>query len=192
MNCREFRHKHDAYVDDTLSGADIEAMGRHLRLCGSCAALDTRIRRSLLLARNLPTIEPSAAFSERLQLRLAHERALKARNEREAGYASTGYASVTDTPMRHRVPNFIGTSMALVAGIAMAAGLLMTVTASLTRGSEEAIRLSPVVASLPEPEMSPLAMPAMVASMPAGMPVWPAVFVAQQAPWRLASDALGR
>jgi hypothetical protein len=185
MNCREFRHKHDAYVDDTLSGADIEAMGRHLRLCESCAAMDTRIRRSLLLARNLPTIEPSAAFSERLQLRLAHERALKARTAREAGYA-TGM----DTAMRHRVPSFTGVSVALVAGVAMAAGLLITVR--LTQGGEEAIRLSPVVASLPEPEPSSFAMPAMVASMPAGMPVWPAVFVAQQAPWRLASDALGR
>ena len=78
MNCREFRRKHDAYVDDTLSGVDIEGMERHLRLCEQCAALDTRIRRSLLLARNLPTIQPSAAFGERLQMRLAQERALMA------------------------------------------------------------------------------------------------------------------
>jgi hypothetical protein len=52
------------------------------------------------------------------------------------------------------------------------------------------IRLAPVVASLPEPEPSTLATPAMVASMPAGMAVWPAVFVAQQAPWHLASDVV--
>jgi hypothetical protein len=58
MNCREFRRKHDAYVDDTLSGVDIEAMGRHLRLCAHCAALDTRIRRSLLLAHN-PAVDPT-------------------------------------------------------------------------------------------------------------------------------------
>lgn len=185
MNCREFRHKHDAYVDDTLSGVDLEAMGHHLRLCGSCAALDTRIRRSLLIARNLPTIEPSAAFSERLQMRLAHERALQARTAREAGFATA-----MDLSTRHRAPLFTGAYVALAAGIAMAAGLVMTV--SLLRGEDEAIRLAPVVASLPEPEPSPLAMPAMVASMPAGMPVWPAVFVAQQAPWRLASDAMGR
>jgi hypothetical protein len=50
------------------------------------------------------------------------------------------------------------------------------------------IRLAPVVASLPESEPSVLATPAMVASMSAGMAVWPAVFVAQQAPWRFASD----
>ena len=184
MNCREFRHKHDAYVDDTLSGVDIEAMGRHLRLCESCAALDTRIRRSLLLARNLPTIEPSAAFSERLQLRLAHERALQARAPQDARHDPIAMAT------RHRAPLFTGAYVALAAGIAMAAGLMLTV--SLTRGEEEAIRLAPVVATLPEPEPTLLATPAMVASMPAGMPVWPAVFVAQQAPWHLASVASGR
>src|SRR3954465_8947474 len=85
MNCREFRRKHDAYVDDTLSGVDIEGMDRHLRLCPQCAALDTRIRPSLLLAHNLPSIQPSTAFTERLQLRLAHERALKARQHDDAG-----------------------------------------------------------------------------------------------------------
>jgi hypothetical protein len=31
-----------------------------------------------------------------------------------------------------------------------------------------------------------------VAAVPAGMPMWPAVFVAQQAPWHFASDAAGR
>ncbi|HEV7994603.1 MAG TPA: hypothetical protein VGP25_22475 [Gemmatimonadaceae bacterium] len=146
--------------------------------------MDTRIRRSLLLARNLPTIEPSAAFSERLQMRLAQERALQARASREAGHSGM------NTSMRHRAPLFTGAYVALVAGLAMAAGLVVTV--SVTRGNDEAIRLAPVVASMPEPEPSPLAMPAMIASMPAGMPVWPAVFAAQQTPWRLASDALGR
>jgi len=54
------------------------------------------------------------------------------------------------------------------------------------------IRLAPVVATLPEPEPSSIATPAMVASMPAGMPIWPAVFVAQRAPLHLASDVAGR
>jgi hypothetical protein len=185
MNCREFRHKHDAYVDDTLSGVDLEAMGRHLRLCESCAAMDTRIRRSLLLAKNLPTIQPSAAFSERLQMRLAHERSLHARAAREAAVNGG-----MDTSTRHRVPLLMGTYVALATGIAMAAGL--AIAANLTASGDQAIRMAPVVASLPEPEPSSFARPAVVASMPAGMPVWPAVFVAQQAPWRLASDAMGR
>jgi hypothetical protein len=182
MNCREFRRKHDAYVDDTLSGVDIEAMGRHLRLCARCAAHDTRIRRSLLLAHNLPAIQPSPAFAERLQLRLAHERALKA-----SRYDSSATSGVMT---RHGGPFSSGTFVALAAGIAMAAGLTVTVLLSAER--DRTIRLAPVVATLPEPEPSPLATPAMVASMPAGMPIWPAVLVAQQTPWHLASDVAGR
>jgi hypothetical protein len=182
MNCREFRRKHDAYVDDTLSGVDIEAMGRHLRLCARCAAHDTRIRRSLLLAHNLPAIQPSPAFAERLQLRLAHERALKAsRNDPGA---------MLGVMTRHGSPFSSGTFVALAAGIAMAASLAATMVLSTDR--DRPIRLAPVVATLPEPEPSPLATPAMVASMPAGMPIWPAVLVAQQTPWHLASDVTGR
>ena len=67
---------------------------------------------------------------------------------------------------------------------------LATTMGVLGHRQPSAIRLAPVVASLPEPEPSTLATPAMVASMPAGMPVWPAVFVAQQAPWHFASDVL--
>ena len=183
MNCREFRRKHDAYVDDTLSGVDIEAMGRHLRLCADCAALDTRIRRSLLLAHNLPAIQPSVAFTERLQMRLAHERALKARQHHASG-------TMMGLMTRHRSPFSTGTYVALAAGIALAAGLTMSVM--LAGDGDATIRLAPVVASAPEPEPSPFATPAMVVSMPAGMPIWPAVYVAQRAPWHLASDVTGR
>jgi hypothetical protein len=183
MNCREFRRKHDAYVDDTLSGVDIEAMGRHLRLCESCAQRDTRIRRSLLLARNLPAIHPSAGFAERLQMRLAQERAIQAMQ----GTRRNASDVVT---MRHYGPLSAATYVALAAGLALSAGLMMTVT--LAGDNDEAIRLAPVVASMPEPESSPLATPTMVASMPAGMPLWSAVFVAQQAPWHFASDVAGR
>jgi hypothetical protein len=175
MNCREFRRKHDGYVDDTLSGVEMEAMGRHVRLCDSCARLDTRIRRSLLIAHNLPAISPSAAFSERLELRLAQERALRA--------SMPGHGE----PSRVRRPFGIGSYVALGAGIALAAGLATTMV--IMGRYDDAITMDPVVASLPEPEPSPLATPAMIASMPVGMPVWPAVFVAQQVPWHLTNDS---
>src|SRR5215218_520516 len=45
-------------------------MQRHVAECPPCAAHDARIRRSLLLARNLPSIEPSANFAPRLEARL--------------------------------------------------------------------------------------------------------------------------
>jgi hypothetical protein len=176
MNCREFRRKHDAYIDDTLSGVELDAMARHRSFCESCARLDTRVRRALLVAHNLPTIEPSAQFSERLALRLAQERARRA-----SGVVIDGGGWR---------PMSTGTYAALAAGILAAAGLAATFT-SLGR-EQEMIRLSPVIASMPEVEPSALATPAMVASMPTGMTVWPALYVAQQAPWHLASDALGR
>ena len=180
MNCREFRRKHDAYIDDTLSGVELDAMARHRSLCASCARLDTRMRRALLVAHNLPLIKLSARFGERLQLRLAQERLLIA-----AARASHG--AIAESWWR---PLSVGAYAAMAAGILAAAGLAATLTGS---GHEQAaIRLAPVVASLPESEPSTLATPAMVASMPTGMTVWPALYVAQQAPWHLASDAIGR
>lgn len=176
MNCRDFRRKHDAYIDDTLSGVDLDAMARHCRACTYCARLDTRVRRALLLVHNLPVIEPSRAFNERLQLRLRQERAVLALARAAGG----------TIPANGWRPLSLGTYTALAAGILVAAGLATTLT--LTGRQADTIRLAPVVASLPESEPSALATPAMVASMSAGMTVWPAVFVAQQAPWHFASE----
>ena len=181
MNCREFRRRHDAYIDDTLSGVEQEAMERHRRLCARCARLDTRVRRALLLARNLPTVELSRGFNERLQLRLMQERALIA-----AGRAAHRSSSLDVGGWR---PLSLSTYAAIAAGLLAIVGLTATLGV-LGHGQPAEIRLAPVVASLPAPEPSALATPAMVASMPAGMLVWPAVFVAQQAPWHLASDVL--
>jgi hypothetical protein len=180
MNCREFRRKHDAYIDDTLSGVELDAMARHRSLCESCARADTRVRRALLVAHNLPTIEPSARFSERLQMRLAQERALLA-----AAHVSHG--AIIGSRWR---PLSVGAYAAMAAGILVVAGLAATLTR--VGHEQDAIRLAPVVATLPEPEPSTLATPAMVASMPTGMTVWPALYVAQQAPWHFASDAAER
>ncbi|HET9011558.1 MAG TPA: hypothetical protein VFN38_07055 [Gemmatimonadaceae bacterium] len=180
MNCREFRHNHDAFIDDTLSGDELEAMARHRDYCAACSRLDTRVRRALLVAHNLPTIQPSARFAERLQLRLAQERALVA-----AARASRG--AITDSRWR---PLSVSAYAAMAAGILAAAGLAAALS-GMGR-EQQAIRLAPVVATLPEMEPSTLATPAMVASMPTGMTVWPALYVAQQAPWHFASDAVGR
>lgn len=180
MNCREFRRKHDAYIDDTLSGVELEAMARHRELCERCAKLDTRVRRALLLAHNLPSIQPSRSFAERLQARLMEER-------RSLAATGTGRGTGPDNRLRSFSP---ATYAAIAAGILAVAGLAATATVA---GREQPmIRLAPVVASLPEPEPSTLATPAIVASMPAGIAVWPAVFVAQQAPWHLASDVVRR
>jgi hypothetical protein len=182
MNCRDFRRKHDAFVDDTLSGVDLSAMARHRGLCPGCARLDTRVRRALLVAHNLPTIEPSPAFHARLQVRLAEERAL-----RLAGGAAFGTTLGTTGSGWWRPASRTAYTV-IAAGILAVAGMAATWTAAGNRDTP--IRLTPVVATLPEPDAATLATPAMVASMPAGMALWPAVFVAQQAPWHFAGDAL--
>ena len=180
MNCREFRRKHDGYVDNTLSGVEVDAMSSHLLVCTRCAQVDTRVRRALLVAHNLPTIQPSAAFAVRLQARLIQERALMGAREARDDVMHGG---------RWR-PLSASAYVMMTAGILFVAGLALTMT--VTGREQEAIRLAPVVATRPEIEPSVLATPAMVASMPAGMSMWPAVFVAQQAPWHFAGDVAGR
>src|SRR6476659_9931242 len=70
MDCREFCDQHVAFVDDTLAGIELVRMQRHIAECESCAKHDAKIRRALLLFRNLPSIEPSVGFSQRLEARL--------------------------------------------------------------------------------------------------------------------------
>lgn len=180
MNCRDFRRKHDAFVDDTLSGVDLDAMALHRQLCDQCSHLDTRVRRALLIARNIPMIQPSAAFRERLEARLAAER--------NAGEL----ARLNDDGVfaRQGLSIFSGRYAAIVTGILLAAAVGGTI--AFAHAPDDTIRMAPVIASLPETEMSPLTTPTMVASVSAGMPMWPAVFAAQQAPWHFASDAAGR
>ena len=171
MDCREFGKKHLAFVDDTLSAVDTAAVRRHLQVCARCAQLDTRIRRGLLLARNLPVIQPSPDFVERLNARL-----------REVGpidrYAVTA-------------PAYRGFSAAMFS--ALAAGVMAaTLLASALLGGDtrdEELRLPPVVASVPEPEPAPaqVATPVYVASFMTGMPVWPAVMHAGETSLHMAN-----
>ena len=152
MNSREFRRKHDSYVDGTLPGVDIDAMTQHLRFCAECARVDTRVRRALLLAHNLPMIEPSPAFGERLQARLRQERAIMAGHAARHGTVEGRWRSLT-----------MGTYAALAAGVMATAGLALAMT-RLAQPAD-AIRLAPVVATLPEHAQTMLASSAMVASV---------------------------
>ena len=70
MDCREFRDKHTIYVDLMCSALEENEMREHTRQCPKCARHDTLVRRSLLLVKNLPVIEPSPDFQARLEARL--------------------------------------------------------------------------------------------------------------------------
>lgn len=159
MDCREFRDRHAPFVDLMCSAFDENEMREHLRVCPECARHDTAIRRSLMLVRSLPTIEVSPGFRERLEARLREAQELPDLTERRAAH-----------------PRF-ATFAAIAAGLAFIA-----ITADVLRRSETpSVSLPPVVASLPEPEASAVTAPAMVAAVPTGMAVWPAIMLASQA-----------
>jgi putative zinc finger protein len=71
-NCRDFLEGHTEFLDGLLPKRLAERFERHLEQCYSCQRYDQIVRRGLLLARNLPQIQPSANFQERLQTRLMH------------------------------------------------------------------------------------------------------------------------
>lgn len=160
MDCREFRDKHFTFVDDTLPGIELVRMQMHISECESCARHDTMVRRSLMLFRSLQPIEPSAKFSERLQCRL-----------REAKAADAAAGS--------------GSSRVFAAAVAMTSLVMLGYIGVSLRhvDTQRDIMLPPVVATLPEPATEPAISPApaMVASVPAGLPIWTAAFFAEQA-----------
>ncbi|HLE55568.1 MAG TPA: zf-HC2 domain-containing protein [Rhodothermia bacterium] len=168
MDCREFHDKHFAFIDDTLSGIELVGVQRHIAECEKCAKHDAIVRRSLLLFRNLPRIEPSADFAEKLNARI---RQLK---------------ETESFPFHH--------SRAFAATIAISSMLMLGYIGSSLRDVDAPrdIVFPPVVASLPEAEMAPISTPApaLVASVPAGLPIWTAALYAELAPIHFASADL--
>jgi hypothetical protein len=111
-----------------------------------------------MLVRSLPTIEPSPDFRARLEARLR-----------------SVSPELVPRPLRASYPAFF----ALAASVVFLAYLAAD---AVRRSTPTEIRMTPVVASVPEFEPSPVATPALVATVPTGMSVWPAIVVASQAP----------
>jgi len=170
MDCREFCDQHLAFVDDTLAGIELVRMQRHLLECESCAKHDAKIRRALLLFRNLPSIEPSAGFSQRLEARLRtceydNLFATTQRNLRRGAIAAT-IASVL-------MLGYIGTTL-------------------FHSDTPRDLVMAPVVATIPESDLTPIttSTPAIVTSVSAGLTIWPAALFAEQVPVRFAHSSL--
>lgn len=166
MDCRSFRKQHVAFVDDVLPGTDVVAMQRHLLDCESCAAHDARVRRALLVFRNLPSVEASPDFYTRLSARIESER-----------------AAVMRPTFAARGPG-IGTFVSIAAGL-VTVGYLTASSLNWTAPRGD-LTLAPVVATEPAPAPPSVANQALVASVSTGMPVWPMVYFAEQAPMRFA------
>jgi anti-sigma factor RsiW len=171
MDCREFCDKHLAFVDDTLAGIELVRMQAHIAECERCAKHDARIRRALLLFKNLPSIEPSADFSEKLEERLRRE------------CNCQDLMATTQHSLRR------GAIAATLASAVMLGYIAMTLSRPETTHD---IVMSPVVASTPEPELTPIttSSPAIVTSVSAGLTIWPAALFAEQVPVRFAHSKL--
>ena len=168
MDCSKFRDRHVAFVDELLRDADLVAMQRHLTECESCARHDTAIRRGLLVARNMPRVQPSADFMVRLNARL---RDVRARDAAVAAYRGPGWGS------------FLATATGVVIVGVLAAG-------AMEMEPQGEIALAPVIASRPALPPQPIVDHAYVLSASAGISVWTAALLAEQAPERLLSQSV--
>jgi len=147
-------------------------MQRHLLECERCAAHDAKVRRALLVVRNLPAIEPSPDFYARLRARIDSDLAAAARPVIGA-----------------RGPG-IGAFMGVAAGL-VAIGYVTATSLNWTAPRGD-LSLAPVVATEPALPPPAVAHEALVASVSAGMPMWPMVYFAQQAPRRFAQVQVTR
>ena len=168
MDCKHFRENHCAFVDDILPGVELVGMQVHLNECEECAKHDAIVRRSLMLFRSLPSIQPSPDFSLRLEQKLRE-------------------AKLSDAVAEHA-----GRSRAFAATVALSSIVMLGyIGVSLKRvDSPRDIVLPPVVAFAPvaqtAPEMSSPA-PEMLAAVPAGLPIWTAALLVEQSPVHFAS-----
>ncbi len=169
MDCKSFRRHHLAYLDDTLSGDQTGAAQRHVLACDACAAHDTLVRRSLMMARSLPSIEPTSEFSERLRARLAacrDEQAIE--TERSASGSASG-------------PTFRPTRTFATMAACTALGALAWT--GFAPSEAAVIAMQPVIASEPAlPSAGPYITPALMQAMATGNPVWPAAVLIEDVP----------
>jgi hypothetical protein len=172
MHCREFRNKHVAFVDDLLPAVEMSAMRRHLNVCSGCARQDSQIRRSLLLVRNLRPVEASPEFMERLNARIA----------------DLGPVSREDVVRSRPLFSSAASFAALAAGL-VAVAYFAIETNNYFAHPVEVVPMAQAVAVAQPIDVAPESpmMNAALASVPTGIPVWPAVLMAGQSPMRFAS-----
>ena len=188
MECRRFRQHHLAYLDDTLSGDMTTEAQQHILACNACAAHDTLVRRSLMIARSMPTIEPSTEFQRKLRDRLAVCRDEGRSDARPNSGRDRAFLSISPTrstlaaPPRFARSNPFRSPRAFAA-VAAGAVLGTMVWRGLSAGVTPVISMQPVVASQPvSTQPTPMFSPALISVMSTGNPVWPAAMMIEEAP----------
>ncbi len=159
MDCRHFRQSHNDFLDHLVTEVRADEMYEHLRTCVRCARFDTAIRRGLLVARNLPPIQPSRNFRPRLEARL-REPAVPAPSQRY-GRILTGVAAGVATVA----------VVALAVGARRSQALPVPAVPAVARAAS-----GPGITPVPRPASAPF-----MASLASGIPVWPGVSIADQA-----------
>jgi hypothetical protein len=167
MDCKQFRKQHLAYLDDTLPGDEMAPAQHHVMVCDGCAAHDALVRRSLMVARSMPMLEPSADFQARLRARLAECRD-ECRDERAALLTAPQPASSRNSRV--------------VLAVAASAMLGAFVWQGWTPAAPE-LSIQPVLAATPAPPTPvPYLTPELMQAMATGNPVWPAAMLIEDAP----------
>ena len=78
MDCCEFREHYSDFADGLLDDeAELRAR-RHLSLCAPCRRFDAAFRAGVSALRDLPSVQPSRSFGDRLHGRLGHELVVRA------------------------------------------------------------------------------------------------------------------
>jgi hypothetical protein len=180
MDCRTFKKKHLAFVDDTLPGVELAEMYRHIDHCELCAKHDARVRRGLVLVRSIPSIEPSREFSTRLEARLREIRVSERHGDLRPAHGNRLFSSLS-----------AGSFTAIAAGLVIVGYVgYAAVTAANMPHTMRELTLAPVIATQPELPQLPIANPALAASLSTGFPVWPAAMMAEEAPLSYVNSAV--
>ena len=173
MDCKAFAKLHSGFLDDTLPGVQRAAMREHLSSCARCARRDTEVRRALLVLKNLPPIEVSEGFQDRLRARIAAESA---------------------APVPARKPKADVGLMKWAAAAALLIAVVGVRNWPAGGRDDSPSRLPAVVASVPAIVEGTIdeSAPAYMASMSTGIPMWPALMLAEEGPLRFAATEVAR
>ncbi len=177
MDCKRFRKQHLAYLDDTMPGDEMAAAQHHVMVCDGCAAHDTLVRRSLMVARSMPVLEPSAAFQARLRARLA-----ECRDECRDDCYDGRMAMAARSALLHAPRSAASRNRRVAVAVAASAMLGAFVWQGWSASAPE-LSMQPVIASQPASPM-PVSYitPELMQAMATGNPVWPAAMVIEDAP----------
>ncbi len=180
MDCRTFRKNHFAYLDDTLAGDVMTQAQQHIMQCDACAAHDTLVRRSIMMVRNLPEIEPSDAFAQRLQQRLASCKHDSMHDEMSDMACDDAFLTASPGHPMQRTWRSTRTWFAVAACVTVVGTMAYNADSELM----EDMQLQPVMAAAPQPVQppAPIISPELLQAMATGNPMFSMATLIDQAP----------